>query len=746
MNLLLSLLLASRAGAVGRREGRANNNALVEPGPHEYAPMDGSKLMLPLDAERRSPKKKTGKKTTKPDSCVQPVSSCKDVRGWGRVTNGVIRKSKAIGRHCNHYFSKVESVKGGRRTETFFMCRNSAVKWEQWSAGEIVRWPCQDTNIGKVGKKRKRKPCPGSIKSSETRNNLDAKWREMVKLPANYDDEDDSSPDEAAALIPSDGTYTTTAEATAGPKVDKSGDDTHYAKDVVHDVDTFDNPYHDDYPITDLTDDEDDSSPDVAYALPAAATTHTTTYHVMDSDDEVTDEDDEPELQAPPLLRPLLSAEESAAVQREMEAALDVKIKTRRYPKGLPVAPAVDAAGNPMTMKQVIVAYGEAASKDEHSKLYLWDHATRGFNRKNYELQTYKRLDALVDEFGVRYGPKSLRGGISAVLLYTMEHRFGGTYRVLNGLLGQNSVNVAAQLKLYNADPKRGMALKENWEPYAYWLHVFRMVYHTVAEMQLRNARIAIYKRHPRLQEQQLQRWRSGYPWRVFEPSRELRAVWSSPAFDSKHLATPGRLYRGICVVPSAYPRAPHQFSRDFYGEDFNYPRTIVYRGFTSTSQNLKQALDSNFIKCEAPKVPMLLIIDPKDATPCYLGKSMSGHSNEAEYLFRPHTYFKMDEPSRPCKFKGIDEPITCILLSYRRSGASDPIRMIRSVRKSSASLAQVVHSLGAAAAEDPADSAAAEDPLKERHEQLKKMHKESQQKWQEQYQQKKSYHKKSYS
>ena len=52
MNLLLSLLLASRAGAVGRREGRANDNALVEPGPHEYAPKDGSKLMLPLDAER----------------------------------------------------------------------------------------------------------------------------------------------------------------------------------------------------------------------------------------------------------------------------------------------------------------------------------------------------------------------------------------------------------------------------------------------------------------------------------------------------------------------------------------------------------------------------------------------------------------------------------------------------------------------------------------------------------------------
>ena len=724
MNLLLSLLLASRAGAVGRREGRANDNALVEPGPHEYAPKDGSKLMLPLDAERRSPKKKTGKKTTKPGSCVQPVLSCKEVRGWGRVTNGVLWKSKATGRHCNHYFWKVESVKGGRRTETFFKCRNSAVKWEQYSAGEIVRWPCQDTNIGKVGKKRKRKPCPGSIKSSETRNNLDAKWQEMlVKLPAIYDDEDDS------------------AEATAGPNVDKSGDDTHYAKDVVHDVDTFDNPYHDDYP----TDDEDDSSLDVAYALPAAATTHTTTYHVMDSDDEVTDEDDEPELQAPPLLRPLLSAEESAAVQREMEAALDVKIKTRRYPKGLPVAPAVDAAGNPMTMKQVIVAYGEAASKDEHSKLYLWDHATRGFNRKNYELQTYQKLDALVGKFGVRYGPESLRGGISAVLLYTMEHAFGGTYRVLNGLLGQNSVNVAAQLKLYNADPKRGMALKENWEPYTYWLHVFRMVYHTVAEMQLRNAQIAIYKRHPQLQNQQLQRWRSGYPWRVFEPSRELRAVWSSPELDRSHLATPERLYRGICVVPSADP--PHQFSRDFYGEDFDYPRTIVYRGFTSTSRNLKQALDKNFIECEAPKVPMLLIIDPKDATPCYLDKSMSGHSNEAEYLFRPHTNFVMDEPSRPYKFKGIDEPITCISLSYRRSGASDHIRMIRSVRKSSESLARMVHSLGAAAAKDPADSAAAEDPLKKRREQLKKIHQESMQKWHaQQHQQKKSYHKKSYS
>ena len=72
----------------------------------------------------------------------------------------------------------------------------------------------------------------------------------------------------------------------------------------------------------------------------------------------------------------------------------------------------------------------------------------------------------------------------------------GGTYRLLNGLLSRTDVDVLKLLEAYNRNPATGKHLPVKGK---YWLHVFRIFYHTIAEMQLRAADIARHKDDPRL-------------------------------------------------------------------------------------------------------------------------------------------------------------------------------------------------------------------------------------------------------
>ena len=351
-----------------------------------------------------------------------------------------------------------------------------------------------------------------------------------------------------------------------------------------------------------------------------------------------------------------LSEEEAEAVKLEKEAALEVKIKTQNgYMR---VAPAVDADGKPMTIRQVLRACYTDSLKSTEDRLYQWDHAAGAFNKdKPFQVERWFT------------SKESIKADVSAVRLYTFTAGKGGSYEMLNSLLSQSSISVPALLLAYNADPREGKYLKGR----RCWLHVFRLAYHTVAEMQLRNAQIAIYNRHRQLQAQQKQllqvlgHGRAGR-WRVFEPSRALRAVWNSPKFDTAE--QPALLYRGMCVSQSA--KTPHPFSLDFYQRGHN--TIFPYRGFTSTSAKPDAPIKIFAKQCHAPKIPLIAIIDPKDATPCYLDESMSHlHKTEAEYLFRPYTYFKITHEAHPCPFS--KTKLWCVQLSYVRQHPMDPIK-----------------------------------------------------------------------
>ena len=75
--------------------------------------------------------------------------------------------------------------------------------------------------------------------------------------------------------------------------------------------------------------------------------------------------------------------------------------------------------------------------------------------------------------------------------LYSMESpRMGGTYQILNNLLsrgkkGEKENDVQARLFEYNADPVTGRYLAKK---HKFWLHAFRILWHTIAEMNLRTA------------------------------------------------------------------------------------------------------------------------------------------------------------------------------------------------------------------------------------------------------------------
>ena len=72
-----------------------------------------------------------------------------------------------------------------------------------------------------------------------------------------------------------------------------------------------------------------------------------------------------------------------------------------------------------------------------------------------------------------------------AAPLYTQSY---GSYVPLNYLLNRSPDNdVYERLQEYNLDPKLGSKLVGGNE---FWLHAFRLIYHTIAEMQLRNAHL----------------------------------------------------------------------------------------------------------------------------------------------------------------------------------------------------------------------------------------------------------------
>ena len=430
-----------------------------------------------------------------------------------------------------------------------------------------------------------------------------------------------------------------------------------------------------------------------------------------------------------------LPAEVKAAIRLQKRAALKVELSTSEGK--LKVEPArhfaVDDDGKikkmAMTMFEVVDAYARDSAKDPSQKLYEWNHATGEFDTSKELPFTSKKLPLILGRQFARHGdverlyayydPDSPDDyvpavRISAVRLYTQEDTgAGGTYKVLNGLLGQTSINVAERLNQYNREPCTGSALPRGQK---YWIHVFRMLYHTVAEMQLRNAQLAIYRAFPRLHQWQKAKLQRREQWHVFQPGPQLKAVWSSPNFEADdYLAAPRKLYRAMCVTTSDDPQNP--FSLSFYGvkgDDLHgwgqapiSREPFRYRGFTSTTRDPDALAEfANNLPCnkEPNKNPnkklLVLIIHPMDGTPCYLGAGtgMSHLAREAEYLFRPSSHFMMLRPAAPCsggygyfgkhpmykdlkeapafkEFDGMYDLLSmCVELFYVSSGERDPV------------------------------------------------------------------------
>ena len=155
----------------------------------------------------------------------------------------------------------------------------------------------------------------------------------------------------------------------------------------------------------------------------------------------------------------------------------------------------------PMKLAAVLDAYTKKAEDDDHHKLYIWNHKTREFKKK----ETVRRHDGTTYERDMSFkAPRSLYGlgrdpydaEIPAVKLYSMEHPYsGGTFKILNNLLSRGKTltedenDVQARLFEYNADPVEGRYLAKE---HKFWLHAFRILWHTIAEMNLRTAQVAI--------------------------------------------------------------------------------------------------------------------------------------------------------------------------------------------------------------------------------------------------------------
>ncbi len=333
----------------------------------------------------------------------------------------------------------------------------------------------------------------------------------------------------------------------------------------------------------------------------------------------------------------------------ERERALEVKLHRARG-TSMVVQPAVDKYGVRMTMMDVLAAYKKAveeqdvlaaykkaldrhrqrywdeAKPDEEHKLFKWNYETGELNKEDENCEFMAdEVDGFLTENDFKYP--------SAVLLYTMMEKKGGTFHVLNSLLGQKDVDVFEMLAKYNDDPKNGGSLDAGEK---YWLHLFRILYHTIAEMQLRNALVALYKTKHGI-------------WKVDRSLLPAHTEFQGNVWihtiqeDAKPQKMPSKLYRGMCLVTTG----DHNYALDFYQLQ---GREVTYGGFTSTSAELDRS--SSFLNgCEEGKVRVLLeIAVPEDANPCYLGKGMSRFKDEVEYLFTPQTKFRIVNTARDAK------------------------------------------------------------------------------------------------
>ena len=215
----------------------------------------------------------------------------------------------------------------------------------------------------------------------------------------------------------------------------------------------------------------------------------------------------------------------------------------------------VDYVEQPMNLAGVLDAYTRSARLDtctkpngapnpngECHKLHTWNHITGDFK---YE-ETFKVPDKDV----VHDGTENVEVETPAVKLYSIEDpRSGGTYTILNGLLSRgktrtvNENDVIARLLEYNKDPVEGSSLAKK---HKFWLHAFRILWHTMAEMNLRTAQIAIAESKNNDGQRTFTDAAAARVTKMVNEKVFHDVVWSAP---HRRADYPDELYRGLCVA-----------------------------------------------------------------------------------------------------------------------------------------------------------------------------------------------------
>ena len=130
-------------------------------------------------------------------------------------------------------------------------------------------------------------------------------------------------------------------------------------------------------------------------------------------------------------------------------------------------------------------------------------------------------------------------------MLYT---KADGSYKPLNYLLNRVPNDAYYRLQEYNKDPVHGSFLaREN----KFWLHAFRLIYHTIAEMQLRNAhQEALHEFHS---EEMVYKGSRLHERTTLAQDKYLSGtfkgvMWSKPVKIPDTDVDPDVLYRGMCA------------------------------------------------------------------------------------------------------------------------------------------------------------------------------------------------------
>jgi hypothetical protein len=369
-------------------------------------------------------------------------------------------------------------------------------------------------------------------------------------------------------------------------------------------------------------------------------------------------------------------------VNRLKAGALAVSLNMREG--SVPVKPPLNEDGELMTMKEICEAYkrdfdaNDPARKgfganSPHTRLFAWDHQKRDWWGKPLMPWTNMKFERWADNSGLGdWAPNVLTGtatgcDIPAVVLYTKET--GGTYYQLNTLLSRTPTKLLRRdndahkrLVEYNQDTKHGSAGSALKPVHKYWWYAFSLMYHIIAEMQLRNAHLAAAKA---IREETIKkRWyekelvvyqHTGAEEQADRDVGTFRGVaWTKPMSTALDERGPSELYRGMCAAwhqPTFGRRLNPKFTAEFYAKAWKSKEEFSYQGFTSTSEKRDVALKfANGAHGKCTRTPLIFKIHKMDATPTFLDATMSALSKEAEYLFPPHSFFKVRSKPAQCR------------------------------------------------------------------------------------------------